>query len=145
MEGLPSALLAQVLATWACTSLKRLSAGPVYRLPNAQSGWELPPASRALPLPVRDGVFVAAGHRRGSSPACPAGPVSISDHCMAHSVISNMLFRAAHCRRLANSVADEQTRLTLMGMASEIEADAARLELEARSAVPDDDPEVSHD
>jgi hypothetical protein len=32
-----------------------------------------------------------------------------------------------------------------MGMASEIEADAARLELEARSAVPDDDPEVSHD
>ena len=49
---------------------------------------------------------------------------------MAASVISNMLFRAAHCRRLANAMIDEQARQSLLNMAAEIEADVERLELD---------------
>lgn len=54
---------------------------------------------------------------------------------MAPSVISNMLFRAAHCRRLANTIIDDQVRQSLLGMATEIEADIARLELDDPSAL----------
>lgn len=43
-------------------------------------------------------------------------------------VISSMLFRAKHCRRLAVSIKDERTVQALLSMAQEIEADAKRLE-----------------
>jgi hypothetical protein len=53
---------------------------------------------------------------------------------MTVSVLSNMLSRAAHCRRLAGSLHNEEARQSLLKMADEIEADAARLGLEAGSA-----------
>jgi hypothetical protein len=53
---------------------------------------------------------------------------------MAASVISNMLFRAARCRRFANAMVDEQARQALLNLAAEMDADVARLELDSRPA-----------
>ena len=47
---------------------------------------------------------------------------------MNESVISNMLFRARHCRRLAEAIDDERAKESLLGMAREIETDVKRLQ-----------------
>ena len=43
-------------------------------------------------------------------------------------VISNTLFRARHCRRLAAAMDDDGAKESLLGMAREIEADVKRLQ-----------------